>query len=114
MTRKTIIRHICFLIIIVCYYCICYVLNITCPIKAITGISCPTCGMTSALLALLRFDFAKYAEYNIMAAPFVISVVLFLHKKLFNKQLWLVILMYAVLSITLLIYLYRLLHGGAA
>lgn len=34
-------------------------LGIGCPIKFISGISCPGCGMTRACLSALHFDFAE-------------------------------------------------------
>ena len=40
-----------FLIIILLYFT-----HIGCPIKFITGISCPACGMTRAVLAILHGD----------------------------------------------------------
>ena len=52
---------------VVAYYSICNIFNITCPIKHMTGVPCPTCGMTRAMLALMRLDIKGYIEYNPMA-----------------------------------------------
>jgi uncharacterized membrane protein YczE len=41
---------------VVFFYGLLFSLHITCPIKAVTGISCPSCGMTRAWLSLLRLD----------------------------------------------------------
>ena len=38
--------------------------GITCPIKYITGISCPGCGMTRAWLSVLRLDIAAAFGYH--------------------------------------------------
>ena len=35
-----------------------------CPIYTVFGFPCPGCGMTSACLAALRFDFARAWEHN--------------------------------------------------
>lgn len=35
-----------------------------CPIRLLTGISCPGCGMTRALFALLRLDFSLALEMH--------------------------------------------------
>lgn len=41
-----------------------YVFRFPCPIKAVTGIPCPGCGMTHAYLRLLRLDFAGAFSEN--------------------------------------------------
>lgn len=41
---------------------------IPCPIKTIFGIRCPGCGMTHALVALLRGDLRRAMHFN----PFVL------------------------------------------
>lgn len=42
-----------------------------CPFRAVTGLPCPGCGMTTALLALVRGDLAGAAQANglIFALP---------------------------------------------
>ncbi len=37
---------------------------VRCPFRFLTGISCPGCGMTRALLALLRGDLAAAYDYH--------------------------------------------------
>lgn len=50
--------------------CVCvavlYVFDVPCAIKALTGFNCPGCGMTRAVLAALRLDFAAAFAYNRM------------------------------------------------
>lgn len=41
-----------------------YVFRFPCPIKAVTGIPCPGCGMTHAYLRLLRLDIAGAFSEN--------------------------------------------------
>lgn len=43
--------------------------GITCLIKHVTGISCPTCGMSGAMICLLSGDFAGYIVSNAFALP---------------------------------------------
>lgn len=38
--------------------------DITCPIKAMTGLSCPGCGMTRAWLSLLQGDLSTALAYH--------------------------------------------------
>jgi hypothetical protein len=54
-----------FLIIILLYFT-----HIGCPIKFITGISCPACGMTRAVLAILHGDTHAALNYH----PLVITL----------------------------------------
>lgn len=63
-------------------------LPIKCPIKYFLHISCPTCGMTRAMLSLFKGDFASYLSYNPLALPFLLLLLFALHSKLFpiNKK----------------------------
>ncbi len=57
-------------------------LGITCPIKYITGISCPGCGMTRAYLSLFCFDFGSAVDFHPLwwAVPLFL-IFLFLFRK---------------------------------
>lgn len=50
-----------------------------CPIKALLGVPCPGCGMTRAVLALLRLDFAGAASMHplVFLLPAVLLLLLF-------------------------------------
>ena len=45
-------------------YLLFHFLGITCPIKYMTGISCPGCGMTRAVLSAATFHFQKAFSYH--------------------------------------------------
>lgn len=45
-------------------YGVLFALGITCPIKYITGVSCPGCGMSRAMWALIRLDFSTAVYYH--------------------------------------------------
>ena len=62
-----------------------YLLKITCPILSLTGIPCPTCGTTRALLSLLRGDIKNYLYYQPMAVPMTITVVLCMHIRIMRR-----------------------------
>lgn len=47
-------------------YVILYLIDATCVIKAIVGFECPGCGMTRAVISLLKLDFSTAFEYHPM------------------------------------------------
>ena len=53
---------------------------IPCPIRTIFGIRCPGCGMTHALVALLRGDVRRAIQFN----PFVLALVPLIALALFD------------------------------
>ena len=51
-----------------------------CPLKLITGLSCPGCGVQRAFHELLHFNFAKAFTYNpllISSIPYVMAAIAF-------------------------------------
>ena len=61
-----------------------YVLSpIKCPVKYFLHFDCPTCGMTRAMISLLRGDIAGYMHFNPMALPFLLVLLFALHARLF-------------------------------
>ncbi len=90
-----------------------YLLRIGCPIKFITGISCPGCGMTRAYYSLLHLDFKNAFYYHPLfwTLPIIILLILFKDKinpKAFNFILWFIILLFLV------IYVIRLFSNNSA
>lgn len=82
-------------------------LHIGCPLKFITGISCPGCGMTRAYYSLLQLDINMAMHYHplFVLAPLMVGLYLFdfyINPKLV-KGLWSVLII-AFLST----YLFRL------
>jgi hypothetical protein len=51
-------------LILILYIALRFSLGITCPIRQLTGIACPGCGMTRATLAVLRFDISTAWSYH--------------------------------------------------
>ena len=49
-----------------------------CPLYALTGLSCPGCGATRGMHALLNGDFSTALNYNAMLVLFVPMIVYFL------------------------------------
>lgn len=62
-------------------YGIMFLLNVTCPVKWLTGISCPGCGMTRACLSALTLRFPEAFAYHPLwvALPFVLVALAVLH-----------------------------------
>jgi hypothetical protein len=55
--------------------------SIGCPIRAITHIPCPTCGVTRSLAALISLDFAESFYYNPMTIPLCLTLMIVFHRK---------------------------------
>lgn len=69
------------LIIIGAFY-----MMIECPIKFLTGVSCPGCGMTRALLSVIRFDFKNAFYYHPLWLIPIIYIVLYFYILKKNKK----------------------------
>lgn len=61
------------------FYIVLFALGITCPIKFVTGVSCPGCGMTRAWLCLLAGKPALALHYHplVWLPPVALAVYLF-------------------------------------
>ncbi len=104
--KKNIIAiSVCTIIIAALY------LTIQCPIKFFTGICCPGCGMTRALLSILRLDFEAAVHYHPAVFIMPIAALIFIMKKKINPTVVRVLLILFIL-ILLVIYLYRLINGS--
>ncbi len=101
--RKTGSRRLLFLFLLVLYFTVAYAVmrqfGITCVFMEFLGVPCPGCGMTRALLALLRFDFQEAAQYNVVIffMPYVFLYLFFdLRHRVHNILLGLVAAIAAV------------------
>lgn len=81
--------------------------NHGCPVRFFTGIACPGCGMTRALLALLKLDFALAFEMHplVFLLPFAV-LIYFLRGLIPKKALRLIYTSALILLIT--VYIIRL------
>lgn len=82
-------------------------LHIGCPLKFISGISCPGCGMTRAFFSLLHLDFGLAFHYHplVILVPLIMALYLFdfyINPKLL-KLLWALIIIAFLIT-----YLFRL------
>lgn len=75
-----------FIISIVLLYGILFSLGFTCPIKAVTGISCPGCGMTRAWISLIKPNPRMAFYYHpLFPIPAIVFLGYIFRKKLPHK-----------------------------
>lgn len=92
---------------IISFYVILQLLGITCPIKFITGISCPGCGMTRAWMSLLCGDFSAAVTFHPLFWMPVPGLLFYLMKYRIRKGVYCVG-MSAICVSFLIVYLFRM------
>jgi len=86
------------------YFLVVYLLmartGITCVFLHFLGIPCPGCGMTRALLCVLRLDFLGALDYNplIFAMPYVFGYIFFEWKAPVHKWILCAIGVFAIVN----------------
>ncbi len=111
--KKIFFRNLIYFFILVIYVKFLEIHGVTCPFKMIFKIPCPTCGVTRALLALLRGDIASYMKFNPMALPLFVSVAVMLNSDVFKKPKGVIVLSIITVSVSLVIYILRFITGTA-
>ncbi|MBS6476040.1 MAG: DUF2752 domain-containing protein [Clostridiales bacterium] len=108
-TKRLLLLHIAVALGVSVYMLVMTFSGIHCPIRAITGIPCPTCGFTRAALALLQGDIMRSLHIHPMLLPVVVSCLLFFHARplKLSQRLTTAILL-AVAAATFGLYLFRL------
>ncbi|MEF2572878.1 MAG: DUF2752 domain-containing protein, partial [Agathobaculum butyriciproducens] len=81
-----------------------------CPIKYLTGVPCPGCGLSRALAALLRLDFRTALRFHpmVFVLPPVVLYALFGKKPLFGSKNLERVLLWSVIVLDIAIWLIRL------
>lgn len=119
VTRKEQIRNIFLMVLILVgilgfIKCVCFLsekldIGIPCVVNEILGVSCPTCGMTRAIIAISKLDFYQAIRYNAFSVMFVILGVGYILVKayeiLFNRKIFINIKCVMVISIILIVLL---------
>ena len=82
--------------------------GIGCPIKFLTGISCPGCGMTRAVISLMTLRFADAWYYHPLVYLLPACIIVFLlksriPKKIFRTLVFTTIVLYVTIYITRLL-----------
>lgn len=95
---------------VVVLYVILESFGVTCPIKYITGISCASCGMSRAWIALLHFNIHEAFMYHpLFFLPPVVVIVMLLKSKINIK--FYKIFMFTMVGAFVIVYLYRMFIG---
>ena len=97
--EKLIKRHIIYFTVICCFVVFISVTDIRCPIYYIFGYPCPTCGVTRAMISLVKLDFEGYLFYHPLALPLVLSVLSIIHINLFKRKKPILITVYIIFNI---------------
>lgn len=82
LNKKIVLLHFIVLIVFILFY----LQPFGCPFLYLTGIKCPTCGVSHALLALLKGDIKSYLFYNPIALPAMLLFFYALHGKIVFKN----------------------------
>lgn len=86
-------------------------INMTCIIRTLFNCPCPTCGVTRAIISLLKNDIRNYCYYNIMGIPLCLATILmFFGERKKNKTLQKISV--CIFIINLFYYVYRLCTGS--
>ena len=111
-TVKILVFHVLIIALIGLYVFALDYFSIGCPIRFLLGIPCPTCGVTRALLSLVRLDFTAYLRYNPMAVPLCIVIFMAFHENLLRiSHKWYQIIFIGMSMLTFVVYLVRLWHN---
>lgn len=110
--RQVILLHLALLAGMVLWVAVALGLRIYCPIRHVTGIPCAGCGMSRALVSLLRLDWRGYWRNNPAALPCLMAVFVLVNREtvlLRRLPMWVKDGLIGVgFGLTLLTYLVRL------
>ena len=96
---------------VVIVYLVMFLLGITCPIKYLTGISCPGCGMSRACIHALKLDFALAFQFHPLwiALPFALFFLVFFKVKAMKKSFY--VTLAVSVCVMLAVYFIRIISG---
>lgn len=83
------IKNIFILLILVVFLLMIELIPVTCLFWQVTGIYCPSCGMTRAFHSMMSLNFIEAFNYNILSIPiflFIIITIMILLYEIFFKK----------------------------
>ncbi len=104
------IRRILITAVIVIAICLFYY-AVGCPIRWLTGICCPSCGMTRAALSLITLDIESAFQYHPLVFCLPVAVLLFIFRKHIDGKIFGIFFWLFIVAL-LIIYIYRILSGS--
>ena len=107
-TKKIIKRTCIWFAILLVYTLILLTFDIHCPISDIIGIKCPTCGITRAVISLLKLDFKASFNYHPLAVPVVMAVWLLLNLEFFKHKKIILSISLSIVVLNFILYLSRI------
>ncbi len=84
-----------------------YIFKLGCPLKFVTGISCPGCGMTRAYLSLLHGDVKGAFFYHPLFFVLPLALVVYWARSIVGQRKCDIIMAILILSL-LILYVYRM------
>ncbi len=111
---RIIIKHIFILLALSLLIFLMSNIGIPCLFRTVTGIPCPTCGMSRAFLSLLNLNLKQSFEFHPFLIPALITIFLAIHMKFgcmkLNKKFCNVFFTISVILL-FIIYFFRLFFG---
>ena len=88
-----------------------FYLSFGCPFRLLSGISCPGCGMSRALFALLTFDFNQAFNMHPLVFLLPFAVLIFFKRKSIPKKVMTALCVFALILL-FAVYCFRMSQGG--
>ncbi len=93
--------------LIAAFYGFLHLIGINCPIRFLTGISCPGCGMTRAWISFLHGDLLSAFDYHPLFFTMVPTGIVFLLRGKIPKR-WVSRCAWLLIALFFAVYLYRM------
>lgn len=87
------------------YEALLWAIGITCPVYAICGFKCPTCGVSRAIMSLLSFDIEGYISYQPFAIPLLVAVWLMINADFFKRKTSVIAISFVILASNFVFYI---------